>query len=188
MDILETLKNYNIVKTGHFKLTSGKHSMYYVNKDSIWLNHECASAVLHSLVLKADDISSAHPFDFITGPAVAGAMFAVVVSVMFSVPFVYPEKDSQGNMVFRRGFDKFIKGKRGLIIEDIITTGGSLKKTADGLAACGAEATAGIVIWNRTGEKPIPYVYSLVDEPITSYDPSDCPLCKNGTPLTDPKA
>lgn len=186
-ELVELFEDKGVLKRGHFILTSGKHSNLYVNKDAIWTDIQCAQTVVGSLCEAVQTLQKTMHFDFITGPAMAGIPFAVSVAYQLQKPFIYPEKDSNGNMVYRRGFDYYAKGRRGLIIEDIITTGGSVTKTVDALAKCGSAAVAVLVIWNRTDRKPLERTYSLISESVPSYSPEDCPACKAGIPLTNPK-
>lgn len=145
--------------------------------------------------------------DIITGPAVAGAMLAVPISLRLNKAFVYPEKvriwiDSLGNittdeedvyqekiiMQFRRGYDRVIKNKTVWIVEDIITTGNSVEKTIQAVKDCGGLVSGVSAIWNRGEYKSSKGLFiPLIDETIYSYLPIDCPECADSIPLTDPK-
>lgn len=136
-------------------------------------------------------------FDIITGPAIAGAILAAPISLLFydrisiypeQIIFVYPEK-IDGKMVFRRSYDKILKNKRVWIVEDIITTGGSVEKTMMAIEKCGGKIAGISAIWNRGTwqENSIP-VLSLINEIVPSYWPDECPYCREGrVSLTDPK-
>ncbi len=189
MDIFEKyfvkwLKKSDVLREGHFQLTSGRHSDLYIDKDVIYRTPELAGEILQAL---GKLISEAPEIDVITGPAIAGALLSFPISISMSKAFVYPEK-IDNNMVFRRGYDKFLNGKRVAIAEDIITTGGSVQKTIDAIVSCGGTPVIAVAIWNRSSwTHPEVDVKSLIDRPVESWAPEDCPLCKQGIPLKDPK-
>ena len=189
----KSLREEKVVLEGHFPLRSGNHSNQYVSKDKI-----CSDQMLFELTLSSleSKILDEHiECDVITGPALAGAVFAAPLARTFHKTFVYPEKVEE-RMEFRRGFDKILKGKRVLIVEDIITTGGSVIKTQKNIWDCGGKVSAIVCIWNRSSLNGMgdqifningSFVYSLIQEPVEMWSPKDCPLCRAGVPLDDPK-
>jgi len=75
-----------------------------------------------------------------------------------------------------------------LLIEDIITTGNSVQKTIDSIEHNGGRLVGVIAIWNRSGWEPSNYrIESLINDPVDSWESDECPLCKEGVLLTDPK-
>jgi orotate phosphoribosyltransferase len=197
----ELFEKYGAIKNGHFKLTSGKHSNQYINKDAIYSN----PILFNRVVMKMVQGLSLYlgTFDIITGPAIAGAVLAAPISLqLFDKIFVYPEKDvkiERSNdpnfifneteiMKFRRGYDKISKDKRVWIIEDIITTGKSVEQTIDAVEKCGGGVVGISVIWNRGlyEIEGIPLL-PLINENVVSYWPDRCPSCKAGESLQDPK-
>lgn len=193
----ELFEKHGIIKMGHFKLTSGKHSPQYINKDAIYCNPVLFNKVVMKMVRDLD--LYINTFDVITGPAIAGAVLAAPISLqLFDKIFVYPEKVEDnplaGNpgewtkMVFRRGYDKILKGKRIWIVEDIITTGSSVEKTINAVEKCGGNVVGISVIWDR-GRRYIAGfpTLSLINEFVPSYWPDECPNCKAGEKLQDPK-
>lgn len=183
----EILEERGIIRTGHFQLTSGKHSSQYINKDVIYSNPALFNAIVMKMTRAISPYGNA--FDVITGPAIAGAVLAAPISLQFiNKVFVYPEK-IDNEMAFRRGYDNILKGKRIWIVEDIITTGGSIEKTIAAIVKCGGEVVGVSAIWNRGSWSPtvnIPFL-SLINEFVPSYFPNECPECKAGIPLRDPK-
>lgn len=179
--VIESLEGNGVILRGHFKLTSGNHSDTYIQKDLIHHFPETYSLVQNALAHLSGDFR----FDVVTGPAIAGAVIARDVASLRRIPFVYPEKIDD-KMVFRRGHDKFINGKRLLIVEDIITTGKSVQQTADAIYQCGGIVSGVVAIWNRSGWNQI-LTNSIVNQPVEHFSPEDCPQCKNGIPLQDPK-
>lgn len=194
----ELFEKYGVIKTGHFKLTSGKHSAQYINKDAIYSNPMLFDKVVTEMWDKINGYR--HTFDIITGPAIAGAVLAAPISLLFydRIPiypeqtiFVYPEKINE-KMVFRRDYDKVLKHKKVWVVEDIITTGNSVEKTIMAIRDCGGSVVGISAIWNRGAWKPNNLIgcqfLSLISEGVPSYWPDECPYCKeNRIPLQDPK-
>jgi orotate phosphoribosyltransferase len=89
--------------------------------------------------------------------------------------------------VFKRGYDKLIKGKNVLVVEDVLTTGGSARRTAEAVRACGGTVVGLGVLNNRAGLTPeqlgVPKLYSVFDLTMESCPPEECPLCKTNVPI-----
>ena len=208
--LYRALVSRNIVKEGHFILRSGKHSDKYISKDRICIHPNLYADVLEDLIKEADHIREEKRIkhDMITSPAVAGICFGSPVAYMRDMPFVYPEKvmipfnigSAKGKkfkMEYRADFKPALEGRKVLLIEDIITTGVSSMKTIEAVQECGGEVVAVLCIWNRSPKhKPLTYFlsggkeipnYSLISEPVESWEPGECPLCKEGVKLFDPK-
>lgn len=196
----ELFEEHNIIKTGHFKLTSGRHSNQYINKDAIYSNPMLFNKVVQRMWDKVNMYKDT--FDVITGPAIAGAVLVAPISLLLDKIFVYPEKiiyselanDPNNGVIdteimkFRRGYNKMLKGKRVWITEDIITTGRSIENTIDAVEKCGGMVVGISAIWNRGLYEiaDIPFL-SLINERVVSYRPDECPNCKAGEILQDPK-
>lgn len=180
--------NEQIVKDGHFILASGKHSDTYVQKDRMvikpTLRHTILSLMTSAIIPIRDQV------DGITGPAAAGLAWASPIADRLHLPLVYPEKTLEGTMSFGREFPEFIKGKKLLQIEDIITTSKSVNLTKNAIEECGGECGGVVCIWNRGDwEPPEHWFYrAMVTKNINSYIKEICPDCDNpDNPLTDPK-
>ena len=187
-DLRWELENEKIVKTGHFRLTSGRHSDTYIQKDMILHYPNITNNICYAMYKKMVTISDvARPI--ITAPIMGAVSIASMIARQANLPFVYPEKIDT-HLEFRRGFDKFIHGRNVIIIEDIITTGGSVLKLIDAVEECNGHVQAVVCIWNRQGFKPKDEIRFLpvIDQRVLSYkDKDDCPYCIKGMPLTDPK-
>jgi len=170
-----------------------------------------------------DDVNTMNGVDcgVIIGSAIAGAVLAAPIALRTGKIFVYLEKvaslriwDSpetpqavpfgelniKTHVQLRRGYDKVVAGKKVLLVEDIITTGGSVKDTIKIIGEAGGQVVEVRCIWNRGGihefmgedgdpmEQPAP-VLSIINEPVESWEPDECPLCKGmiSVLLTDPK-
>ena len=182
MALVDKLEIENVIKRGHFLLTSGRHSDVYINKDAIFCNPDLFNDVINIMYMKVHQLD----FDVVTGPAIAGAVLAAPLARNLGKIFVYPEKIINGpacpiseGMQFRRGYDKVLKDKKVILIEDIITTGGSVLKTIDAIHECGGTVEKVIAIWNRskwTTEHC--EVDSIIKETVESWEADDCPMCE----------
>lgn len=203
--MIKEFKHYNVIKNGHFLLTSGRHSNMYVNKDTIYCIPKLFSSIINKIYTIVLNNFHTNDFDIITGPAIAGAILAAPIALKLNKIFVYPEKaihpeiaenpndgviDTK-TMKFNRGYDKVLKGKKVIIVEDIITTGNSIQMTSDAIHICKGTVVGIVAIWNREGWKAPNGIklISLINRAISSYvaGPENCPYCQNGIPLQDPK-
>lgn len=204
----ELFEEYGIIKTGHFKLPLGQHSDQYINKDTIYCIPNLFLLVVKKICTNILNNLSYNSYDIITGPAIAGAILAAPIALKLNKIFAYPEKAVESRlaadpnrgvietniMKFRRGYDKILKGSRVLIIEDIVTTGNSIEKTIQAVEKCGGKVVRISVIWDRRQDTlrrlwrmdDIPLI-SLINYPVCSYWPDECPNCQAGEPLQDPK-
>lgn len=187
--LVDLFTKYKIIKKGHWLLSAGDHSELYVEKDKIL----CTQELLAITLVEIEKILEDFDFDVLTGPATAGSHMAAPLSVLLQKTFVYPEKVIYYNpdrsiMEFRSAYVEVLKGKRVIIIEDIVTTGTSVEKTIDAVEECGGEVVAIIAVWNRKNYqiKRIPF-YSLIHKSIDSWPEAECPLCAEGLFLQDPK-
>lgn len=161
---------------GHFKLTSGRHSNRYM---------QCAQvlqypAYTEQLAQHLAEKFAGEKIDFVVGPAMGGIIVSYEVARQLKVPSMFCERQD-GAMSLRRGFT--IKpGDRMLVVEDVVTTGGSVVEVMDVVKATGGEVVGVGVLVDRSGGKvdfgvPMNAVLSL---DIESWEADDCPLCKAG--------
>ena len=179
---IELLKMSEALQIGHFVLSSGNHSEYYV---------QCALLMSHPDIAKEFFIDIANHFidydiDTVVAPAIGGIIVSYGVAEALGKRSIFLEREN-GVFTLRRGF-KVNKDEKILLVEDVITTGGSILEVAKRLKVIGATIVAYASIVNRTSGrfKPdVEYYYSVkMDFPI--YRPEDCPLCKNGVPFVKP--
>lgn len=211
MAIKETMKDklyeefvkHGIIKKGHFLLSSGKHAEYYVDKDKICTIPLLYNEVIQQLsnMLMSDMLMSEwNKIDVITGPAVAGIAYAAPVAYYLRKKFVYPEKkevNGKDLMQFRNIFHDTVKDKNIVIIEDIVTTGGSIRKTVKAIESLGGNVYGIVSIFDRSKDAltdignsidSLMFTKSLITIYIESWSDDSCPLCYlNDIPLTDPK-
>jgi orotate phosphoribosyltransferase len=103
------------------------------------------------------------------------------------VEAVYADKDGNGGFIVKRGYDKRIAGKKVLVVEDLVTTGGSIKKVIDAVHPTGAHIVGAIAICNRGGVTKdmvgAPRFEALVNVVLDSWEETECDLCKRGIPI-----
>jgi len=181
--ILALLKDAGVLLTGHFLLTSGRHSDKYMQCAKIFVNAELSEKLCGELaeLYRADNV------DVVIGPAIGAIIMSYEVSRQLGVPNIFAEREASGEMCLRRGFS-ITPGQRVLIVEDVVTTGGSVKEVVKIVQDMGGEIVGIGSIVDRTGGKidfGVPYK-SVLSMEVLSYEPDDCPICKVGEPLVKP--
>ena len=183
-DILQMLKDTNAMMEGHFKLTSGYHSQYYLQCARL-LQYPDLTFKLISEIPNIIDDKILESTDTVISPAIGGIQFGYLLAYKLGKKMIFAERKSE-KMEIRRGFE-IKKGERFIIAEDVITTGGSVREIIDICNSSGAEVKAVVSIVNRSEniDFNIPYYY-LVKFDIDKYSPDNCPLCKKGIELYYP--
>ncbi|MGE5042452.1 MAG: phosphoribosyltransferase family protein [Candidatus Levyibacteriota bacterium] len=190
-DVIEILKKVGaIITDDHFVYTSGKHGSVYINKDALYPHTEETSQVGMLFAKKAEPLD----IDVVVGPALGGIILSTWTAYHLSslkhkeILGVYTEKDENKNQVFTRNYDKLIKDKNVLVIEDLTTTGGSVKKVVDTVRDVGGRVVAVCTMVNRDPKNVTSDVIgapfmSLGVLPAEAWDETKCPLCKEGKPV-----
>lgn len=166
---------------GHFLLTSGLHSPMYVEKFQV-LQHPLYTEQLCKAMaaMFADE-----NIGVVIGPVTGGVLLAHEVGKALGTRAIFTEREN-GKMALRRGF-QIGEGERVLVVEDIVTTGGSIKEVIEVVRAQGGIPVGVGMIVDRSGGKAdfdgVPYK-ALLNLDVTTYDPNNCPLCKQGMPMT----
>ena len=180
-----------IITNDHFVYKSGKHGSVYVNKDALYLHPEDVSLVCVEI---AKFFSNGN-VEVVVGPALGGIILSQHTALrlrkltMHQVFSVYAEKSDDGeNFVFRRGYDKVVAGKQVLVVEDVLTTGTSARKTVEAVRAVGGEVVGVAAICNRGGVTAedvggVPRLEVLMEISLESYNEAECPLCEQGVPI-----
>jgi orotate phosphoribosyltransferase len=171
-----------IVTGSHVVYTSGKHGSAYVNKDAVYPNTARVSELCRHL---ADAARPQRP-EVVCGPATGGIILATWTGHHLGVPAVYAEK-ADGGMALRRGYDRLVAGKRVLVVEDILNTGGSVRDTVAAVRAAGGEVVAVAALVNRGGvtaaDVGAPVLVALLDVALDAWEADACPLCRDGVPV-----
>ncbi len=185
--VLDLFKDSDALLHGHFKLTSGKHSEWYFEKIRLI---EKPAALERIVDLLAAKIRREVPdFDYVVSPAYGAIAIGFLAALKLGKKFAFTQRADE-KMTLRSGFSG-IDGSRAVIVEDILTTGGSIQE----VVACLGErraAVAGIyVLVDRSGGT-IPIggrpVGSLLALKVEAFEPEACPFCARGLPLTKPGA
>ncbi len=181
-EIIAMLKEAGVLLEGHFLLTSGRHSDKYMQCAKIFQDAKYSVPLCAELVAQYRDEN----VELVIGPAIGAISMSYEVGKQLGVRNIFAEREN-GVMTLRRGFT-IEKGERVLIVEDVVTTGGSVREVMDLVCACGGEIVGVGSIVDRTGgaiDFGVPY-RSAFSMDITSYEPENCPICKTGMPLIKP--
>ena len=167
---------------GHFLLTSGRHSNRYMQCAKLFQYPEYSEMICKDLAGRF----AGQKIDLVVGPAVGGIIMSYEMARQFNVPNIFAEREN-GAMTLRRGFS-IPEGAKVLVVEDVVTTGGSVREVMDIVAEAKAEVVGVCVVVDRSGGKidfGVPFEAAYETE-IQSYEPSQCPLCEQGLELVKP--
>lgn len=165
---------------GHFRLSSGRHSARFIQKFRILEDPEIVEAVAASLAVQLLQYRPA----VVVSAAVGGIILGYEVARQLGTKAIFVEKEN-GVPLLRRGF-MLESGARALVVEDVVTTGGSVREVLDVVRAHRAEAVAvGVIVRRQPSDFGVPTV-ALLDLPVTSYDAAECPQCAADAPLDEP--
>ncbi|MEW6031666.1 MAG: orotate phosphoribosyltransferase [Bacillota bacterium] len=187
--VLARLREVGAIADGHFHLTSGKHSPVFVQCSKVLQFPEDATAIGAALARRFRDVE----VSLVAGPAMGGVILAHEVARALGVRSAFTEKQN-GAQVFRRGF-RLGPEDRVLLVEDVLTTGGSVLRSAAAVKAAGAAVVGVGLIIDRTAGKAAECLGLGPDVPVQAlafldapaYLPEHCPLCREGRPLVRPK-
>lgn len=172
-DVLAIFRDSGAILEGHFILTSGLHSPIFLQKARVFMHADRTEKLCRALA-ETIRTSVKGPIDYVVGPAVGGIIPAYETSRHLNVPAVWVERE-QGKFRLRR-FD-MEEGARVVIVEDIVTTGLSIRETVDCLREIGAEVLAAACIIDRSAGKAdvgVPLV-ALVEHEVPAYPPDLVP-------------
>ena len=170
---------------GHFRLTSGLHSDEYL---------QCALVLQHPPIaerfgreLAAHLAGKSHPVDLVVSPAIGGLIIGHEVARALAARFLFTERDDAKKMTLRRGFS-IQPGETAVVVEDVVTTGGSTREVIDLLRLGGVQVLGAGSIVDRSGGRAdlgVPRV-ALATLDVVTYTAEECPLCKRGIPVVKP--
>ena len=176
------LKEAGVLLEGHFRLTSGRHSGKYLQCAKIFQNSKYSEIMCKALADKFRD----DKIDLVIGPAIGAVIMSYEMGRQLNVPNIFAEREA-GEMKLRRGF-YIEEGARVLVVEDVVTTGGSVKEVLEIVKKSGAQVVGVGSIVDRTGGKiDFGVKYSaVVSMEVESFEAEQCPLCKKGIEIIKP--
>jgi len=180
--ILGLFTEHNALLTGHFRLSSGLHSEKYLQCALVLQYPDAAAKLSRALAKKFSD----NKVDVVIGPALGGVTLAYEVARALGVRGLFTERQ-EGKMTLRRGFS-IAKDEKVLVVEDVITTGGSTKEVIEVVQALGGEVVGVGSIIDRSSapvDFGVPFK-PLAKVKVDTFDEKNCALCKKNIPVTKP--
>ncbi|TLP39122.1 orotate phosphoribosyltransferase [Arcobacter arenosus] len=192
MNVEQIYKDAQALLEGHFKLSSGNHSSFYLQSAKVLENPKTAKLLAEALAEQIKE--SGIKVDAVCSPALGGLIAGFALATALDVRFIFAER-VDGEMTIRRGFE-VKEGENYIICEDIITTGGSALEAAKQVESAGGNIVAYAALANRgfcsrVGsdieakdncklplDKPL---FALEDFTFEMYSPEECPMCKEGS-------
>jgi len=192
-EVIQILKKVGaMVTNSHVVYTSGRHGTAYINKDALYPHTEDTSYLCRALAENFLD----HNVEIVIAPAVGAIILSQWVAHHLTslsgkeVFAVYADKEN-GDFTIKRGYDKFVTGKRVLVIEDILTTGSSVRKVVKETKKIGGNIVGLGALCNRGGVTPkdvgyVPELYPLMRTKLDTWDEAECMRngpCAQGIPI-----
>jgi orotate phosphoribosyltransferase len=172
-----------VLQDSHVVYTSGRHGSAYVNKDAVYPHTERVRELCAMMAELARPLGA----EVVCGPAMGGIILAQWTGHALGLPAVYAEKASEGGMVLKRGYDRVVRGRRVLVVEDVLNTGGSIAEAVRAVATAGGIVAGAVALCNRGGVTAdaigVPVLHALVEVALDSWAADACPLCRDGVPI-----
>jgi len=179
-DLLRELESRGAILSGHFRLSSGRHSNLFVQKFRILEDPPLVERVAAALAVAARPLEPT----VVLSAAVGGIVLGYETARQLGTLGIFVEKEN-GVPALRRGF-ALGADDRAFVVEDVVTTGGSIREVIEVVRARGAQvAGVGIIVRRAPADFGVPTT-ALLDLPIESHDPDRCPQCAAGEPITEP--
>lgn len=181
-EVIERFKATGALLEGHFVLSSGLHSPNYLQCALVLQHPVDAERLGHAIAEKFKD----QGIHLVVSPAIGGIVIGHEVARALGARFIWTEREN-GEMTLRRGFS-VSPGERTVIVEDVVTTGGSTRDTVEALQGAGANVLAAASIIDRSGggaDVGVPRI-ALATFHVPSVDPAECELCKRGEAAIKP--
>jgi orotate phosphoribosyltransferase len=179
-DLLRELETRGAILTGHFRLSSGRHSNRFVQKFRILEDPPLVERVAAALAAQARPLAPT----VVVSAAVGGIVLGYETARRLGTLGIFVEKEN-GVPALRRGF-ALRAGDRAFVVEDVVTTGGSVREVLDVVRAHGATvAGVGVIVSRARVDFGVPTT-ALLEIPIESFAPESCPQCAAGEPITEP--
>jgi len=177
-EILAMYEDAGALLNGHFILSSGRHSARYLQSALVLMNIENATQLAQELIAKVDD---ADQIDLVVSPAIGGLVIGQEVARLMKKPFIFTERKA-GEMQLRRGFS-IADGVRILVVEDVITTGGSVCECMAVVREYGGKPVQVLAVVDRApdeaGRFDVPYA-TAIELHVETHAADACPICREG--------
>ncbi|MEQ1908295.1 MAG: orotate phosphoribosyltransferase [Vicinamibacterales bacterium] len=181
-EMLDIFRKSGALLEGHFRLSSGLHSTGYLQCALVLQHPAVAEALARVIAAKVRELRATVALS----PALGGVVIGQEVARALGVRAIFAERQD-GVLTLRRGF-MLSESDRVLVVEDVLTTGGSTRETMQVAIAAGAQVVGAASIVDRSGGKAafeVPFI-SLLDIDLPTYQPDACPLCAQGLPVMKP--
>jgi len=176
-EILAMYEDAGALLNGHFVLSSGRHSGRYLQSALVLMNIDNATALAKELVNKVD----ANSIDMVVAPAIGGLVIGQEVARLLHKPFIFTER-KEGVMELRRGF-AIPKDANLLVVEDVITTGGSVRECMDVVRVHGGKPVKVLAVVDRAPDAAdrfdVPHE-TAIQLRVETHTAAECPLCREG--------
>jgi len=180
--ILDALTESGAIRTGHFQLTSGLHSDTYVQCARVLEYPQLTTQLAKEMVARLPEDLNA---DLVIAPAVGGIIIGFAVAQAMGQRFIFSERQ-EGTMVLRRAFH-IPAGARVLVVEDVVTTGGSVQEVIDIVEAHDAHVVGVTSLIDRGGDLAFDAnYYPLLPMKVESWHPEECAQCADNIPIDSP--
>lgn len=180
--ILDRFRRVGALLEGHFRLTSGLHSSGYLQSALVLQHPREAEACGAAIAERVRSLGA----QAVLSPALGGIVIGQEVARALGVHAIFAERQD-GTLTLRRGFT-LSSGEKVLVVEDVVTTGGSTRETIEVARAAGARVVAAAAIIDRSGGQQqidVPF-HALATVSLPTYAPESCPLCAAGQPIVKP--
>ncbi|HEU0121917.1 MAG TPA: orotate phosphoribosyltransferase [Bryobacteraceae bacterium] len=185
--VLSVFESTGAYLHGHFRLTSGLHSPEYLQCAKV-LQYPVHSEVFgRALAARFREMADGQAIPLVASPAIGGLIIGHEVARALGARFQFTERDASGKMTLRRGFE-VAAGERAVVVEDVVTTGGSSREVIELLREAGVQVIAAGSIIDRSGGQAdigVPRV-ALATLSVTTWAQELCPLCRQGSAAVKP--
>lgn len=185
-DVIQMFESSSALLTGHFLLSSGLHSTRYLQCALVLQRPPIAEQLCSALAAKVREDARIGQIDVVVAPALGGVIVAHEVARALGLRALFTERQD-GAMVLRRGFE-IMPGERALVVEDVVTTGGSTREVMAVVADRGGVTVAAASLIDRSGgavDLGVPR-HALAVLEVPTYVAAQCPLCQQGVPVVKP--
>jgi orotate phosphoribosyltransferase len=181
-EVVKIFQDSGALLSGHFRLTSGRHGDRYFQCALVLQHPDYTATLCRELAerFREEGVSA------VIGPAMGGIIVSYETARALGVRSLFTEREN-GVMKLRRGFS-IAPGEKVLVVEDVVTTGGSVREVIEVVCGLGGEVVGAGVLVDRSGGRVDLGVRkeALLNMEVVSYDPGECPLCRQGIPAIKP--